>query len=86
MSHDLEYRRVQVRTLESELGQSSHRARGAVPAHAYQELREQMQTRLNRIAVDRDRQATETRGLREVIAENEETIIQLQHENSWAMS
>ena len=52
LSSDLEYRVGQVRTLESEMERSSHRARGEAPAQMYNELREQMSARLSRTAGD----------------------------------
>ena len=62
LTGDLEHRHGQARALESEMERSSHRTRGEVPAQVYNELREQMATRLNGIADDRDRQSAELRG------------------------
>ena len=68
------------------MANSSHPAKEGVPAIVYGELREQMQTRLSRMAEERSRQNTDSHRMRSVIVGHQEMIMSLQQEYSWATS
>ena len=55
-----------------------------VPAHVYQGLRDQLQSRLVSVAEERGRLGSEVHVLQQTVADRETTVIGLQQENSWA--
>ena len=86
LTGDVESRTAQVRKLEVESERNARRTGQAVPVQVYSELRDEMQTRLVRVLEERDRHHAEVREQQRTVKDNEELIVTLQQENSWAVS